>query len=89
MQAGIGAFRAGYPEQRILTGPNGSYVDNRGGYQDDRVQHYERRHDPQSEQGGFLHRRQVIGIDLCGDSTNFVVNLIFSALEFREPLRRH
>ena len=68
MQASIGAFRAGYPEQRILTGPSGPYVDNRGGYQEDRVQHYERRYDPQPEQGSFIHRRQVIWIDLCDDS---------------------
>ena len=60
MQLGIGTFRAGHPKQRILAGPNGSYVDNRGGYQEDRVQHYERRYDPQPEPGSFVHRRQVI-----------------------------
>ena len=60
VQLGIGTFRAGHPEQRILAGPNGSYVDNRGGYQEDRVQHYGRRYNAQPEPGSFVHRRQVI-----------------------------
>ena len=78
---GTGAFHAGRPEQRIHA-PHGPFVDNRRGHQNDRMQHYERRHDPQSEQGSFLHRRQVLLVLL-----RICFKLICSALDGREQLR--